>query len=584
MYIPISRKYRPQDFDTIAGQDHVTRTLKNAVAMDRVAHAYLFSGGRGVGKTTTARVLAKALNCEKGPTVKPCNKCIACTEIARGSSLDVLEIDGASNRGIDEIRNLRENVKLKPVSGRYRIYIIDEVHMLTAEAFNALLKTLEEPPEHVKFFFATTRPYKILPTILSRCQRFDFHMIPVATIVERLKEVVRHEKLLVSEDALFLIAKKAEGSMRDAQVMLDQITSASKDEVTGETVSSMLGMLDEEVLARITEAMLEGRSREVLKLVNELVDSGKDAFLITSSLIEHFRNLMVISACGKGGKHLSVNEDERKRLEELSGKISLEEIFYAVYTLSNALEVIGKTPLGKVPLEVALLKLSQKGKLMPMSELVDRLEKLEGALSGAALPNMPFPAGHAAVPPARKAAPDEGYAAVEEPADEPLQETTDLKANMSEYSEEAKFQRLKGVWPEIVREAKTRKMSAGTYLEEGYLLDLKDNIIKVGFGRANSLHKEALDSKQNKSIIIQILKDFMEADFGIEFVSSDNGNESGSGNTDQAARAEAARPAAGPGHGDVSRKMDPIIHAAIERFEGTIVKQYYVKKKEEKGI
>ncbi|MDD5437493.1 MAG: DNA polymerase III subunit gamma/tau, partial [Candidatus Omnitrophica bacterium] len=217
-YIAFARKYRPQTFDDIIGQSHVTTTLKNAISQDRVAHAYLFAGPRGVGKTTAARILAKALNCEKGPTTKPCNTCASCKEITQGSSLDILEIDGASNRGIDEIRNLRDNVKFAPAKGKFKVYIIDEVHMLTPEAFNALLKTLEEPPKHVKFIFATTQAHKVPPTILSRCQRFDFRRIGSAQIVENLKKIVGAEALEINDEALGLIARYSDGGMRDAQV------------------------------------------------------------------------------------------------------------------------------------------------------------------------------------------------------------------------------------------------------------------------------------------------------------------------------------------------------------------------------
>ena len=256
-YIVFARKYRPQNFDDIEGQSHITTTLKNAISQGRVAHAYLFAGPRGVGKTTTARILAKALNCEKGPTVKPCNSCRLCEEITQGSSLDILEIDGASNRGIDEIRNLRENVKFAPSKGSFKIYIIDEVHMLTSEAFNALLKTLEEPPKHVKFIFATTQVYKVPPTILSRCQRFDFRRISAKDIFKNLKMIIKAEKLSVDDDVLSLIAKCSDGSLRDGQVILDQIVSSVKGKVSLSEVSKMLGVIDEEVISGLAGALLE---------------------------------------------------------------------------------------------------------------------------------------------------------------------------------------------------------------------------------------------------------------------------------------------------------------------------------------
>lgn len=231
-YLPFARKWRPQDFDEIVGQEHITTTLKNAISMERLHHAYLFTGPRGIGKTSTARIFSKALNCEKGLSIKPCNACSSCKEITAGSSMDVIEIDGASNRGIDEIRNLRETVKFSPSKGLFKIYIIDEVHMLTTEAFNALLKTLEEPPMHVKFIFATTEPHKVLPTILSRCQRFDFRRIQMKDIITKLHEVSKIESLNIDEDAFLYIAKASDGSMRDAESILDQIASFSKGKMS----------------------------------------------------------------------------------------------------------------------------------------------------------------------------------------------------------------------------------------------------------------------------------------------------------------------------------------------------------------
>src|SRR3989338_6174780 len=233
-YLIFARKYRPQNFDEVVGQEHVCRTLKLAISSDRLAQSFLFTGSRGVGKTSMARILAKALNCQKGPTDKPCGKCIPCMEITAGNSLDTLEIDGASNRGIDEIRNLREQVKFKPASGRFKVYIIDEVHMLTAEAFNALLKTLEEPPEHVKFVFATTEPSKVPITIVSRCQRYHFKPIPIRQIKEKLAEIADAEKIKAGNDVLFLLARAADGSLRDAESLFDQLASFTKGKPTVE--------------------------------------------------------------------------------------------------------------------------------------------------------------------------------------------------------------------------------------------------------------------------------------------------------------------------------------------------------------
>ena len=550
MYLPISRKYRPQAFDEIVGQEHITTTLKNAIAMNKVAHAYLFAGSRGIGKTSTARVFAKALNCEKGPTVNPCNKCTACQEISKGISLDVLEIDGASNRGIDEIRNLRENVKFKPVSGKYKIYIIDEVHMLTPEAFNALLKTLEEPPSHVKFIFATTRAYKILPTIVSRCQRFDFHIIPMSIIVKNLKEIAKEEKLDIQEDALFLLAKNADGSMRDGQVMLDQLASYAKDKIKVQDIAKILGILDQEILIKISEAILNKDSSLILDLVDNMINSGKDATFIATSLIGHFRNLLVVSSCKGSSEHVVLNESDKAQMEELIRRFSREELFYITYTLSNALDLIAKTSLGKIPLEIALLKLSQRDKLVPIAELVKRLEKIEG------------------YPPPSQSLTHKMETIPVKPI--PQRPTPEIVSPKVASSPDALFLRLKGIWPEIMRAVKTKKMSVGSYLEEGYLLELKENKVIVGFSKANSLHKEALESNHNPQVIEQVLKDFTEKDLKINFVFSETMVENNEKPiTDNKSDDNVVMPR--------SKKVEPIVRAAIDKFEGKIIKQYYVK-------
>jgi DNA polymerase-3 subunit gamma/tau len=292
-YIVIARRWRPQQFEDIIGQTHVSVTLANAIETGRIAHSFIFSGPRGVGKTTAARIMAKALNCEKGPTKNPCNSCSNCESITKGNSLDVLEIDGASNRGIDEIRNLRENIRFTPSHGKYRIYIIDEVHMLTKEAFNALLKTLEEPPSHAIFIFATTEIHRVPATILSRCQRFDFKRIPTKTIIEHLEKICKKEKISISRDALLQIAKKADGSMRDAQSILDQIISYSGEKISTEEVASALGIIDQEIFFNFSENIRNGDLKGMLNLCQKIYREGYDLAEFLVGFEEHFRNLLV---------------------------------------------------------------------------------------------------------------------------------------------------------------------------------------------------------------------------------------------------------------------------------------------------
>ncbi|MEI6863500.1 MAG: DNA polymerase III subunit gamma/tau, partial [Candidatus Omnitrophota bacterium] len=375
-YVVFARKYRPQVFDDVIGQSHVTTTLKNAITQDRVAHAYLFAGPRGVGKTTTARLLAKALNCEKGPTVTPCNSCASCKEISTGSGLDILEIDGASNRGIDEIRNLRDNVKFAPSKGKFKVYIIDEVHMLTPEAFNALLKTLEEPPAHVKFIFATTQAYKVPPTIISRCQRFDFRRMAASDIITNLKNIVKSEKLNASDDALALIARYSDGAMRDAQVLLDQLISFTRDSIGVEDVTKMLGLVSDDILFKLAGYIKDKDAPSALKMVDSFFNDGKDVFQIVLGLITHFRNVAVTKISKDAGSILDCTKDKLERYKALAERFTIEEILYAIYTLSNTIDFIRKSGLSRVPLEAAVIKLSRAGSIASLESILDKVEGL----------------------------------------------------------------------------------------------------------------------------------------------------------------------------------------------------------------
>jgi DNA polymerase-3 subunit gamma/tau len=292
-YEVFARKYRPQTFDDLIGQNHVSQTLKNAVAQNRLAHAYLFVGPRGVGKTSTARILAKALNCVKGPTVTPCGVCDNCREIAGGNSLDVIEIDGASNNSVEDVRELRDNVRYAPAKGRYKIYLIDEVHMLSSAAFNALLKTLEEPPPHVKFIFATTEPQKVLPTILSRCQRFDLHRIPANLIAQHLQFIAGKEKITLEAAAAHAIARGAEGGLRDAESMLDQLVAFCGDPIGEVDVLKVFGFTSQQTVANFTDKILHAATADAVQLLHEQCEAGKDMMRLMSDLIAYLRDLLV---------------------------------------------------------------------------------------------------------------------------------------------------------------------------------------------------------------------------------------------------------------------------------------------------
>ena len=382
-YVVLARKWRPLTFDEVVGQDHICRTLKNAVRSGRVAHAYLFAGSRGVGKTSAARILAKCLNCDHGPTPDPCNRCPACEEITAGTSLDVYEIDGASNTSVDDIRELRENVRYMPRPGKRKIYIIDEVHMLSKSAFNALLKTLEEPPEHVIFIFATTEPHKIPETIQSRCQRYDFRRIPQRTIQARLREMSSSESLVISDHAISLIAKAADGSMRDAQSLLDQMISYCGKEITDEAVTEILGLAGRELFLRISQAVLARDPAACLQAVEDLYRQGVDLAQFYKDLVEHFRDLLVSCVIENPSGVLDLPESHIEELKRQASGSSVEDLERLLSILVDAEDHILRASLPKVGLEVTLVKMASLARLTPLAEILKKIEAMEGRSSTA---------------------------------------------------------------------------------------------------------------------------------------------------------------------------------------------------------
>ncbi|MCU0588909.1 MAG: DNA polymerase III subunit gamma/tau [Syntrophobacteraceae bacterium] len=384
-YLVLARKWRPQSFDEVVGQDHVTRTLRNAIRGGRVAHAYLFTGARGVGKTSVARILAKSLNCELAAGASPCGTCSNCREITQGHSVDVLEIDGASNRGIDSIRELRETVRYRPSKSRHKIYIIDEVHMLTTEAFNALLKTLEEPPEPVLFIFATTEPHKIPSTILSRCQRFDFRRIDTPRLLEHLKTIVAEERVDLSELVLYSIAREADGSMRDAQSLLEQLLAFSGEGLSDDEILDVLGVVDRRSVHRAGGAILQGDSLTCLQVVDDVYRRGIDSRRFCQQLCDFFRNLLWLSV-GKGQAEavLDLPATEVALLRERLGQASPESLQLCLQSLVRGEEEIRRSSAPRLSLEMLLLRLSQLPRLESLNRVVDELERLERAVSGIA--------------------------------------------------------------------------------------------------------------------------------------------------------------------------------------------------------
>ena len=371
-YLVTARKWRPQVFNDVVGQEHITETLKNAIKNDRIAHAYLFTGPRGVGKTTTARIFAKALNCKNLKNTEPCNSCDICNEIQSGQSLDIIEIDGASNRGIDEVRTLRESVKYAPTRGQYKIYIIDEVHMLTKESFNAFLKTLEEPPEHIIFIFATTDAHKVPLTIISRCQRFDFRRIQLATIKNTLANIAKSEKITIDDKTLTIIAKKADGALRDAESYFDQVVSFCGNKIDSETVAQMLNLIDDEIYFDISEAILSKNFVAVFNVTNKIYENGWDFLDFIEGLIEHFRNIMTVVLTEKTS-FTETADVYRARYQDYMDRFSTGDLLRILNYLSKVQQELRFSSNQKLKLEIALSHLIGIEKSSTLSDIISQI-------------------------------------------------------------------------------------------------------------------------------------------------------------------------------------------------------------------
>ncbi len=521
-YEVFALKWRPKSFDEIIGQPHVVETLKNAILKKRLANAYLFAGPRGVGKTSAARIFAKALNCAQGTSPEPCGSCPACTEIAQGRSLDVIEIDGASNRGIDEIRTLRENVKFAPTAGKFKIYIIDEVHQITTDGFNALLKTLEEPPPYVKFIFATTHPHKILPTILSRCQRLDFRRISATEIVRQLERIAAAEKVRVAQEVLFAIARASDGSLRDAESILDQLVSFSSEEIVLKDVISVLGVVEQEALFELTGCVANRDAKAALSLADTVIDEGKDPAAFLNLLIEHFRNLMVAKICAADTHLIDLPQEVCERLVSQAEQFSLDEIFNAYSLLIATVEQAKRMDSVRIPLEITLARLCFERK---------------GA-AAAALPARPLPAegGKPATKhPARHQERQSGETPAhrpqsrQEPKAEASSSAAAVRAPVTAATAEAEPQEGASVlledvqerWDRIVADVSNLRMSVGTYLSEGRPMSVERVTVTVAFPLSCSLHKESLEERAVRDLIEKVARQALQAPVKFRFTLAD---------------------------------------------------------------
>jgi len=545
VYQVLARKWRPQLFEEVVGQDHVVRTLRNAISLGRVAHAYLFTGQRGVGKTSTARILAKALNCKIGPTSTPCNRCDSCKEIMRSESLDVLEIDGASNRGIDEIRSLRQKVRFSPVRGKFRIYIIDEIHMLTNPAFNALLKTLEEPPSHVVFIFATTTPHKLPPTIISRCQRFDFRKIATSDILTRLEQIVRKEKIVVTAEALGLIAEGAENSMRDAEKVLDQAISYAEGNVSEKDVASLLGMVEKRYLFKLTENLAKAETLANISLVDQLLDEGKDPHWLIKSWQKWLRNLMVLKM---GGEDLTfLSSVERKEAKLQASYFSLKEIVRFIDLLSKTRQSMILSSQPQIHLELLMVELSSDFEMdnlalrePELAKIYQRILKLEEKLTTKSSSSMTQE---------KKEPIKEEKREKKEKISLPTLETSPDKVSYGKGDEDKKFHQK---WKLMVKEIEERKKTLGTILRKATILKITSDSLTLGVEKP--FHKETLSKKENLRLILEVLEKFLSSSFTLHYVLAEPEHK----------RKIEERPQ--------DQKWQTMVAQAIDLFEGEIVK------------
>jgi len=532
-YEVFARKYRPQTFDDLVGQPHVSRTLKNAIAQNRLAHAYLFVGPRGIGKTSTARILAKSLNCIKGPTVTPCGKCDNCLEIAAGNSLDVIEIDGASNRGIDDVRELRDNVRYAPAKSRLKIYIIDEVHMLTKEAFNALLKTLEEPPPHVKFIFATTEPDKVLPTILSRCQRFDLHRIPANLIAQHLQFIAGKEKITLEPAAAHAIARGAEGGLRDAESMLDQLVAFCGEKISESDVLNVFGFTSGQTMVDLTGRILRGETPAAIDLLHQQSESGKDMMRLMSDLIAYLRDLLVFKAKPDALKE-DVDPDVQKSLGVHAELIATDRLLELIDQFAAAEGRMKWAPNKKLHFEVAIIKAIQSLGQATLDEVIEKLGELRD--DGKTRPV----AGVGGADRGRSPAQRTGIA-----------DPSYSKARVEETSATVDSEKI---WEQVLARIPAK----------GLLRTLSESVRPIGTDGRNfvlghspddQLQIEVLASVNNRRQLETLLKEASGRDWSVKFVAKDG--------IPSRAAADAAKPAE-------SFKDDPLIQEAIELFNAQI--------------
>lgn len=539
-YQVLARKWRPQVFADVVGQSHITKTLQNAIASGRLAHAFLFSGPRGVGKTTTARILAKALNCAEGPTPTPCGTCSSCRETAAGTSVDVVEIDGASNRGIDHIRELRETVKYAAAGGKHKVYVIDEVHMLTNEAFNALLKTLEEPPPHVVFIFATTEPQKIPATIHSRCQHYGFKRIAPGDTIAKLRDIAAQEGISISDQGLGMIARAAEGSMRDSQSLLDQAISYSGLAVRDEDLQVILGAVPQELLASFVGELLARDAASLLRRIDALLEQGQDMRQFLAGVIEHVRNLLVAKNAADPARLIELPAADVETVRQQAGTAESGQLLMLFDSLSRTFDEMRWSHHQRYTLEVGLIKACSLEPLQPLTEVLERLNELGGRLESGGSPANPAPAGVR-----ERSAP---YA---RPAGAPQAASRAAAVPAGGHGD---------AWSRVIHLIREQKPSLAPVLEHSRLLESGPEGMVVGIA-GSSFQMDQVERKDNRSVIETAVASVFGPDTRITFRAV-------------AGHAPPQRPVpAGKKKESRPPANDPLVQDALKIFGGEVVEQ-----------
>ncbi|HWX19483.1 MAG TPA: DNA polymerase III subunit gamma/tau [Candidatus Binatia bacterium] len=583
-YQVIARKYRPQRFGDVVGQEHVTQTLAHAIEQKRIAHAYLFCGPRGTGKTTIARIFAKCLNCTDGPKVDFDDQDPRCQEITEGRSLDVFEIDGASNNGVEQVRELRETCKYAPASARFKVYIIDEVHMLSTAAFNALLKTLEEPPEHVKFMFATTDPEKVLPTILSRCQRFDLRRIPATLISKHLAEIAKKEKVKTDPAALHAIARGAEGAMRDAESTLDQLISFCGEKIEEADVLSMFGLTAQNQLLDLSHAVLSGEVEKALLQLNDLANRGKDLGRLLSDLLNHFRNLLIFQVSGGGHGMLEVSEAEEASLPEQSKMASTEGLTRIMEVLAETEMRLRDAASKKILVEVALLKAIEARSAVSLDTVLRQLQTLREGRATGDVTTMPAPSPAPPRAPAPKPFRAEAGMA-HPPATNEFHEQPAAPVSSPAPAD------LGDLWSRLVEAVGRVSPFTRTYLLEAHPVAFDKKVFTIGFDPEFQDHVGLVDNTRNHTLLQTKLAELGHPHAQIKFVTAEAPASRPAPPAQAAVPSPAAPPAAkppstpGPARSAAPPKEklasvafnkddfknDPLIQKALEIFKGQIV-------------